>query len=62
MFELRLHPDASFEIFMNGERIGHVEDTPIEALRALAAAPSVILAEIGPSGPVQFHDKVTVIS
>jgi hypothetical protein len=60
-YELHMHTDNSFEIFMNEVKIGHVPDTPPAAMQALLSAPSVVLSEIFPDQPPRYHTKVRVL-
>jgi hypothetical protein len=60
-FELHMHVDNSFEIYMNGVQVGHVKDTPPAAIKALLAAPSIALAEISPKKPPRYHTKVRAL-
>ena len=58
--DVQLNTKNSFEIYQDGLLVGHVEESPPEAMTALATSKRVLLVEVGENGPTRIHEKVTV--
>lgn len=62
LIEVHLKIGNCFEIFQGLDIIGQIDNTPDEAMAALATAKQVVLVEVGENGPARTHEMVSVRS
>lgn len=62
LIEVHLKLGNSFEIFQGIDLIGQIDNTPDEAMTALATASKVVLVEVGDEGPTRTHEMISIRS
>lgn len=62
LIELHLKIGNCFEIFQGLDLIGQIDNTPDEAMTALATSKQVVLVEVGEDGPTRVHEMISIRS
>lgn len=62
LIEVHLKIGNCFEIFQGLDVIGQIDNTPDDAMQALATARQVVLVEVGEDGPARVHEMVSIRS
>lgn len=62
LIEVHLKIGNCFEIFQGIDLIGQIDNTPDDAMTALATAAKVVLVEVGDDGPTRTHEMISIRS
>ncbi len=62
LIEVHLKIGNCFEIFQGIDLIGLIDNTPDDAMAALATASKVVLVEVGDDGPTRTHEMISIRS
>jgi len=62
LIEVHLKIGNCFEIFQGIDLIGMIDNTPDDAMAALATASKVVLVEVGDDGPTRTHEMISIRS